>query len=166
MKVAPTEMLPRMSDLNKPSLTWMSWLSRMVILISPASVDQEWTVVKFKFFSKATLIYLAIFFVPVFLWLLVTVIDGNLIQLTIKCVVGAVATYNIMDLISIFSMISILHLSTMIPLALSTGVPWISSLALADDLTWPKYGFCGILGAAFFISANALGELVLNSLIK
>ena len=56
-------------------------------------------------------------------------------------------------------MITALPLSTMIPFAAFTGVPWISSLALAEDLLWPKYGLWGLSGAAFFISANALGKL-------
>ena len=64
-----------------------------------------------------------------------------------------------MDSISIFVMITALPLSTMIPFAAFTGVPSISSLALAEDLLWPKYGLWGLSGAAFFISANALGKL-------
>ena len=159
MKVAPTEMLPRMSDLNKPSLTWMSWLSRMVILISPASVDQGWTVVKFKFFSRSFLLYFVIYSGPILLAVIVSVFNGEIIQVVTKCFFDTLATYNIMDSISIFVMITALPLSALIPFAAFTGVPSISSLALAEDLLWPKYGLCSLSGAAFFISANALGKL-------
>ena len=140
MKVAPTEMLPRMSDLNKPSLTWMSWLSRMVILISPASVDQGWTVVKFKFFSRSTLLYFVIYFGPMLLAVIVSFFNGEIIQFVTKCFFDTLATYNVMDSISLFVMTTALPLSTMIPFAAFTGVPSISSLALAEDLLWPKYG--------------------------
>ena len=158
MKVAPTEMLPRMSNLNKPSLTWMSWLSRMVILISPASVDQGWTVVKFKFFSRSFLLYFVIYSGPILLAVIVSVFNGEIIQVVTKCFFDTLATYNVMDSISLFVMTTALPLSTMIPFAAFTGVPSISSLALAEDLLWPKYGLCSLSGVAFFISANALGK--------
>ena len=90
---------------------------------------------------------------------IVSFFNGEIIQFVTKCFFDTLATYNVMDSISLFVMTTALPLSTMIPFAAFTGVPWISSLALAEDLLWPKYGLWGLSGAAFFIYANALGKL-------
>ena len=159
MKVAPIEMLPRMSDLNKPSLTWMSWLSRMVILISPTSVDQEWTVVKFKFFSRATLFHSLFLFGPMLLAIFASTINGNHLQILSKSWVFTYETYNTVDFVSVFMVSLILPFSFISPFFIAIGIPSIPSLALAQDLTWPKNGGWSIFGTILLLTAEVFGKM-------
>ena len=145
------------SDLEL-SLTWMSWLSRVIIVASPVSVDQGWTSVKFKFFSRATLLHVLCFFGPMLLLIAIAAFDGNVFQILTKALLGTLKTYNPVDCLSILLMISIIHLSTLLPTLLATGIPAISSLALSANLRWPKYGFCTLSGAILFMCANFLSE--------
>ena len=157
MKIVPIESMPGSSETN-PTLTWMSWLCRMIILISPASVDKGWTAIKFKFFSRATFLHLLFFFGPMPILLLASAIDGDHSRIVYKSLVFTFETYNLIDSLSVFFMMLVLPLSCAIPFLMATGIPCISSLALARDLSWPKYGIIGPLGAFLFWSANALGE--------
>ena len=157
MKIVPFETMTGNSDLE-PSLTWMSWLSRVIIVASPISVDQGWTSVKFKFFSRATLLHVLCFFGPMLLLIAIAAFDGNVFQILTKALLGTLKTYNPVDCLSILLMISIIHLSTLLPTLLATGIPAISSLALSANLRWPKYGFCTLSGAILFMCANFLSE--------
>ena len=42
------------------------------------------------------------------------------------------------------------------------GSPSIPSLALAQDLTWPKNGGWSILGTILLLTAEVFGKMVLN----
>ena len=159
MKVVPIETKLGKSEI-KPSLTLMSWLCRMIIIMSPVSVDKGWTNLKFKFFSRATLLHLLFFFGPMLLLVLASIINGNHNQIVMKSWVSTLETYNSVDSFSVFFMMLILPLSCAIPFLMSIGIPSISSLALAGDLFWPKYGILGPLGSFLFWSANILGEYV------
>ena len=159
MKVVPLETKLERSEI-KPSLTMMSWLCKMIIIMSPISVDKGWTNLKFKFFSRATLLHLLFFFGPMLLLVLASIINGNHNQIVMKSWVSTFETYNSVDSFSVFFMMLILPLSCAIPFLMSTGIPSISSLALAGDLFWPKYGIFGPLGSFLFWAANILGEYV------
>ena len=166
MKVVPIESMPGSSEI-KQSLTWMSWLSRMIIAISPVSVNDGWTVVKFKFFSRATLLHLLFFFGPMLLFVLASNFNGDHSKIVMKSIVSTSETYNIIDFLSSFFMMFILPFSCAIPFLMSTGIPSISSLALSGDLCWPKYGFLGPLGAFLLMSADLLGQYILAiSIVK
>ena len=157
MKIVPFETMTGNSDLE-PSLTWMSWLSRVIIVASPISVDQGWTSVKFKFFSRATLLHVLCFFGPMLLLIAIAAFDGNVFQILTKALLGTLKTYNPVDCLSMLLMISIIHLSTLLPTLLAIGIPAISSLALSANLRWPKYGFCTLSGAILFMCANFLSQ--------
>ena len=167
MKVVPIESVPGSSEV-KPSLTWMSWLCRMIIFISPASVDKGWTAIKFKFFSRSTFLHLFFFFGPMPILVLASCINGDHSQIMMKSWVGTFETYNLVDALSVFFMMLALPMACIIPFLMSTGISSISSLALARDLSWPKYGIFGPLGAFLFWSADLLGEYMIacNDFIK
>ena len=163
MKILPIETMTTASSDLKPSLTWMSWFSRMIIVVSPVSVDKGWTSVKFKFLSRATLLHLVCVFGPMLLLVLVSSFNGNLTQILIKSFVGTFETYTWVDSLSMFFMILLLPVcSCVIPMLMATGIPIIPSLALAEDLCWPKHGICVLLGALLFMSANTLGKNTLT----
>ena len=163
MKILPIETMTSASSDLKPSLTWMSWFSRMIIVVSPVSVDKGWTSARFKFFSRATLLHLVCVFGPMLLLVLVSSFNGNLTQILIKSFVGTFETYTWVDSLSMFFMILLLPVcSCVIPMLMATGIPIIPSLALAEDLCWPKHGICGLLGALLFMSANTLGKNTLT----
>ena len=162
MKILPIEtMTSARSDL-KPSLTWMSWFSRMIIVVSPVSVDKGWTCARFKFFSRATLLHLVCFFGPMLLLLIIAVFNDNLVQTLTKAIIGTFGTYNLIDSVSLFLTIAIIHLSNILPIILSAGIPKISVLALAGDLRWPKYGFFMLSGAFLYVAANLFSEYFLG----
>ena len=160
MKVVPIESMSGNSEI-KHSLTWMSWLSRMIIAISPVSINEGWTDVKFKFFSRATFLYLVVFLGPMLIFVLASIVNGDHNQIVMKSIVGTFKTYNLVDSLSVFFMMLILPMSCVIPFFMSTGIPSISSLALAGDLHWPKYGILGPVGALLFWSADILGQYIL-----
>ena len=159
MKVVPINTMLGSSEV-KPSLTGMSRLCRMIIVISPASVDQGWTAVKFKFFSKATLLHILFFFGPMPILVLASIFNGDHSQIVMKSLVSAFETYNLIDFLSLSFLMLILPMSCAIPFLMSTGIPCVSRLALARDLCWPKYGILGPLGSFLFWSANVLGEYI------
>ena len=96
MKVVPIETMSGGSEV-KPSLTWMSWLARAIIVISPVSSNKGWTDLKLKFFSKATLIYLLLFYGPMLLLVVATIINGDHSQIVMKSMINLFKTYNLID---------------------------------------------------------------------
>jgi len=91
------------------------------------------------------------------LLVLVSSFNGNLTQILIKSFVGTFETYTWVDSLSMFFMIFLLPASSCVmPMIMATGIPTIPSLALAEDLCWPKHGICCLLGAPLFMSANTL----------
>ena len=147
----------------KPSLTWMSWLARAIIVISPVSSNKGWTDLKLKFFSKATLIYLLLFYGPMLLLVVASIINGDHSQIVMESMIILFKTYNLIDSFSVFFMLLFLPMSCIIPFKMSTGSPSISSIALARYHSWPKYGIIGLVGAFLFLPANSLCEYILVS---
>ena len=160
MKVVPIDTMLEGSEV-KPSLTGMSWLCRMIIVISPASVDKGWTAIKYKFFSRANLLHLLFFFGPMPILVLASIFNGDHSEIIVKAWVGTFKTYKLVDSLSVFFMMLVLPMSCVIPFLMSTGIPCVSRLALARDLSWPKCGIFGPLGALLFWSADVLGEYIL-----
>ena len=140
------------------SLIWMSWLSKIFILISPASLDKESYTVKFKFFSRATLFHSLFLFGPMLLAILASAINGNHLQIISKSWVFTYETYNTVDFVSVFMMSLILPFSFISPFLIAIGSPSIPSLALAHDLTWPKNGGWSILGTILLLTAEVFGK--------
>ena len=132
MKVVPIEKISESSEMMS-SLTWMSWLSKIFILISPASLDKESYTVKFKFFSKATLFHSLFLFGPMLLAILASAINGNHLQIISKSWVFTYETYNTVDFFSVIMMSLILPFSFISPFLIAIGSPSIPSLALAQD---------------------------------
>ena len=83
MKVVPFGKIMESSK-TMSSLTWMSWLSKIFNLISPASLDKESYTVKFKFFSRATLFHSLFLFGPLLLAILASAVNGNHLQIHSK----------------------------------------------------------------------------------
>ena len=133
MKVVPLGKMSESSEMMS-SLTWMSWLSKIFILISPASLDKEsYTTVKFKFFSRATLLHSLFLFGPMLLAILASAINGNHLQILSKSWVFTYETYNTVDFVSVIMMSLILPFSFVSPFLIAIGIPSIPSLALAQD---------------------------------
>ena len=161
MKVVPLGKISESSEMMS-SLTWMSWLSKIFILISPASLDKESYTVKFKFFSRASLFHSIFLFGPLLLAILASAINGNHLQILSKSWVFTYETYNTVDFVSVFMMSLILPFSFVSPFFIAIGIPSIPSLALARDLTWPKNGGWSILGTILLLTAEVFGKMVLN----
>ena len=159
MKVVPIESMSGSSEI-KHSLTWMSWLARMIIVISPVSVNEGWTDVKFKFFSRATFLHLLVFLGPMLIFVLASTFNGDHSQILTKSIVDTFKTYNLVDSLSLLFMLLILPTACVIPFFTSIGIPCISSLALAGDLRWPKYGILGPVGALLFFFSSILCEYI------
>ena len=66
----------------------------------------------------------------------------------------------ITDEIKLMQILTVSYLRMVV--MVTTGIPIIPSLALAEDLCWPKHGICGLLGALLFMSANTLGKNTLT----
>ena len=166
MKVVPLGKMSESSEMMS-SLTWMSWLSKIFILISPASLDKEsYTTVKFKFFSRATLFHSLFLFGPMLLAILASAINGNHLQILSKSWVFTYETYNTVDFVSVLMMSLILPFSFISPFLIAIGSPSIPSLALAQDLTWPKNGGWSILGTILLLTAEVFGIMVLNLIFQ
>ena len=165
MKVVPIERISASSE-KKPSLTWMSWLARLIIAISPVSVDDGKSDVKFKFFSRATFLHLLFFYGPMLLFVLASLINGDHSQIVVESLVDTFETYNSVDSLSIFFMMLILPMSIIITVFMSSGIQSIASLALAEDLSWPKYGFLCLVGSFLIFFADVLGEYMLIFIMR
>ena len=95
------------------------------------------------------------------IFILASIINGDHIQMAMKSIVDTFETYNLIDSLSILFVMLSLPMCCIIPLFMSTGLPSISSLALARDLRWPKYGILSPVGALLFLSADILGQYIL-----
>ena len=135
----------------------MSSLSRLMILLSPATTDKENTRVNFKWFSMKTLVfslcYIGLGAAP----FLVSSLTGFTSHLVLD------QTKNIIDTGSQFATLAALSTYSTFPFVLTTGVPAISGLALAKDLTSPKYGLIFILGIILAIFVQISGNAQLKN---
>ena len=134
---------------DKPSLMF----SRMMILITPATTDREYTRVSFKWFSWKTLMFSLCYFGLGAVPHLVSYLTGLTSQMS-----SLDQTGNVIDTGSQFANIASIVASQTFPFFLASGIPSISQLALAKDFTIPKYGLVFILGRLLMILAGIAGN--------
>ena len=73
-------------------------------------------------------------------------------------------TKNIVDTGSQIASFSVLLASNTVPFLLATGIPCVSELALAKDLSFPKYGLVLILGSLLYTVSLILGNFSSHSM--
>ena len=133
------KVLPLSPPTGETSL--MSSLSRLMILLSPATTDREKTMVNFKWLSRKTFVFSLFYFGFGAASNLVAYLTGFTDQMT-----SLDATKNIIDTGSQFVSFAILVACQTFPYFFASGIPSISGLALAKDLSSPKYGLVFIFG--------------------
>ena len=154
-------------------LSWMSRLSRIIVILTPASMDVWvaiilWLIwgsicllsfrarreITFKLLSVKTLIHCIWYFAPIaaifFLY------NMEIMQDAKKLSQEALAEKNLIDQLSQHTMFSFGGLFVLHPFLIASGLPNISELALATDLRFPKYGKRILLCSVFHLATHAL----------
>ena len=146
------QVLPVSPPREKPSL--MSKFSRLMIKVSPATTDRGNTRVNFKKLSLKTVVFSILYlgFLPASN--LVNYLTGFTDQLSL------VKAKSIIDTGSQFANLAVITASMSLPFFFASGIPSISRLALAKDLTCPKYGLVFILGSLLYGIALILGNIL------
>ena len=133
----------------------MSSLSRLMILLSQATTDTEKTRVNFKWLSMKTFVFSLFYFGFGASSNLVAYLTGFTDQMS-----SLDPTKNIIDVGSQFASFVVLGASQTFPFFFTSGIPSISGLALAKDLTTPKYGLVFILGSLLTTFATIPGNCI------
>ena len=153
-------------------LSWMSRLSRIIVILTPASMDvwvaiilwMIWGIcllsfrarreITFKLLSLKTLIHCIWYFAPIaaifFLY------NMEIMQDAKRLSKEALAEKNLIDQLSQYTMFSFGSLFVFYPFLIASGLPNISELALATDLRFPKYGKRILLCSVFHLATHAL----------
>ena len=142
--------LPQSPPRGKSSL--MSSLSRLMILLSPATTDRGKTRVNFRWLSWKTLLFALGYFGLGFATSLVSYLTGFTDQLSLD------KTKNIIDTGSQIASFAVLFATNTLPFLLASGIPSISRLALAKEMTSPKYGLVFVLGSLLYTTSLILGK--------
>ena len=124
-----------------------------MIKLSPATTDREKTLVKFKWISTKTLLFFLCYMGLGGGVTLVSYLTGFTNQMS-----KVHKTKNIIDTGSLFASFAVLAASNTLPFFFASGIPTISGLAFAKDLTIPKYGSVFILGSLLNTFAGILGN--------
>ena len=130
----------------------MSKLSQLIIKLSPATTDRGNTRVNFKWLSMKTLVFSFCYFGFGFGGALVGYLTGFTSQMSLNL------TKSIIDTGSLMASGVVLLATNTLPFLLASGIPSIHELALAKDLTCPKYGLVFIFGSLLYTIALILGK--------
>ena len=147
--------LPVFPPREKASL--MSSLSRLVILLSPATTDRGNNRLSFKWLSMKTLVFSLCYFGLGFGAYLVSYLTGFMDQMSLG------KTGSIIETGSKLASGAVMAATYTLPFILASGIPSISELALAEDLTCPKYGLSFILGSLLHAIASIFGNISTHS---
>ena len=134
---------------QREKTTLMSSLSRLMILLSPATTDSENKRVNFKWLSMKTLMFSLGFFGLGTAANIIAYMTGFTSELSMD------NTKSIIDIGSQIASLAVMAATTAFPFLFASGIPSISKLALAKDMTSSKYGLVFILGSLLgFLSGN------------
>ena len=139
----------------------MSKLSRATIMLTPANIDIMKKRVKFKMLSVKTVVFTISYFglaVGVSLVSYLTEFSQQLSNF------DQTKTKSIIDTGSKFASYAVMAASQAFPFLIAHGTPSISGLALAHDLTSPKYGRMLIFGNLLTPIASSLGKIYSSKL--
>ena len=139
---------------SKEKTSLMSKLSKLMILLSPATTDRLKSRVNFKWFSIKTLVFSLCYYG---LGAGANVV-GYLTGFTNQMSSLDLGTKNIIDTGTLFATLAVMVASQTFPFFFASGIPSISGLALAKDLTIPKYGLLLILGSILGVFAAIPGN--------
>ena len=133
----------------------MSSLSRLMILLSPATTDRDNSRVYFKWLSLKTFVFGLCFFglfLGVDLFGYQTGFYKHISSL------NQVEGRNIIDYGSQLASFAMMPAQSALPFFFASGTPSISQLALTSDLRWPNYGLMYICGSLLAASYVILGK--------
>ena len=151
------EMVPDLSlSPPKERSSLMSSLSRLMILLSPATTDKENTRVNFKWFSVKVFVYTICNFGPFAGTNLISYFTGFNDQLS---GLNPATSKNIIDIGSELASMAVAVSASVFPFLFASGIPSISGLALSRDLTGPKYGLVFVFGSLLAYVGMFLGKL-------
>ena len=122
-----------------------------MIKLSPATTDRENTRVDFKWFSLKTLLFSLFYFGLGAGASLVAYFTGFSKQMSEE------KNKNVIDTGTKVSNFAVAAASLTLPFLIASGIPSISGLALAKDLTFPSYGLVFILGSLISLLAGIPG---------
>ena len=145
------QILPLSPPDEKTRLMWK--LSRMMILLSPATTDRGNTRVNFKWLSWKTLVFTLCYVGLLAAANLVNFLTGFNSQ-----IYSLDQTTNIIDTGSEFAHLAVRVATITLPFIFASGLPFISGLALKKDLTSPNIGLVFILGSLLNMFAELFGN--------
>ena len=134
----------------------MSRVSRLMILLSPATTDREKTRVNFKWFSVKLFLYSLCYFGLFAIVNLVSYLTGLNDQLSD---LNPFKSKNIIDAGSELASMAVAVSAFVFPFLFASGIPSISGLALTKDLASPKYGKVYIFGSLLAYMGMFFGKL-------
>ena len=149
------QVLPVSPPEKKTSL--MSKLSRLMILLSPATYHRENAMVNFNWFSVKTLVYVLCLFGPFAVVDLIGYKTGFHQQMF-----SLDQTKNIIDTGSQVAGFAMMVASSALPFLFASGIPSVTELALRSNLAHPKYGLVFIFGSLLATVYVFLGEYTNN----
>ena len=137
-------------------VTWMSKLVWFLVKLSPVSTNQGFTEAKFKFFSLKTLIFCLGCYGPTVALTTVGQVTGYTSEVTKLMTI----TKNKIDQGSMLATSVVAGCTVIFPFLVSSGIPALSTIALASDLRWPKYGLMVVLSTLMTITAGMFGKVL------
>ena len=136
---------------QKKKVSWMSWMSRIFIILTPASVNKTNTKVTYSFWSKKSLFFCLAYFG------LLSVAEYLRNLTMISEFKFSMSITNLFTLASVgaagFGM-------ALLPFFFASGIPLISKLALDPDLSWPKYGLFAVTANIFAMAGTLLSSKI------
>ena len=133
--------------------SWMSRMSKILIKLSPATSDKQFTQIGFRILSVKTLLFCIGYFGPMI---------ASMIMMHIMGISGKVAEQymkgNIMEMLSNSASMGSTIFLEFFPFVFASGLPSISSLATDLELPWPKYGTQILVGGILLIASVSVGK--------
>ena len=112
--------------------------------------------VNFKFLSLKTLLHCLWYFAPPATIVLLS--STQIMKDAKKISLEVLATRNLIDRLSQYTIYSFGALFTLYPFLIASGLPKISELALATDLKFPKYGKRILLSMMLHLATQIFGR--------
>ena len=132
----------------------MSKLSRIMIRLSPATWNKSQSRVQLKMCSVKGLTFSLCFFGP---FIALNIMMNTVFDMS-DVMKSQSANLNIVDALSSIFTFAIPGFVFVIPFLLFSGIPVISSLVLASDHKWPKYGLTLVAGTMVGIASTLFGK--------
>ena len=134
---------------QKKKVSWMSWISRIFIILTPASVNKTNTEVTFSFWSKKSLFFCLTYFGL----LSVAVYLQNMTMIS-----QFKFSTSITDIFTMASTGAAGFGMALLPFFFASGIPLVSKLALDPDLSWPRYGLLGVTASLLVMAGTLLSS--------